>query len=58
MPAKSRHMQRRKERITEAKKNTKLARKIRHRRQWQAGGGLIAIGAGVTLLFLFQSGFF
>ncbi|THV37035.1 hypothetical protein [Glycomyces buryatensis] len=58
MPAKSKHMERRKQRIANAKKNARLASKLRHRRQLQALFGLLAIAAVLTLGYLWQSGFF
>lgn len=58
MPAKSKHMEQRKQRIANAKKNARLAGKLRRRRQLQALFGLIAIAAVLTLAYLWQSGFF
>ncbi|THV22828.1 hypothetical protein [Glycomyces paridis] len=58
MPAKSKHMERRKQRIANAKKNARLAGKLRRRRQLQALFGLLAIAAVLTLGYLWQSGFF
>lgn len=58
MPAKSKHMERRKQRIANAKKNARLAGKIRRRRQLQALLGLVAIAAVLTLGYLWQTGFF
>ena len=58
MPAKSKHMEQRKQRIATAKKNARLAGKLRRRRQLQALGGLLAIAAVLTLAYLWQSGFF
>lgn len=56
MPAKSKHMEQRKQRIANAKKNARLAAKLRRRRQLQALGGLLAIAAVLTLAYLWQSG--
>ena len=58
MPAKSKHMEQRKQRIATAKKNARLAGKLRRRRQLQALGGLLAVAAVLTLAYLWQSGFF
>ncbi|GAA2130715.1 hypothetical protein [Glycomyces algeriensis] len=58
MPAKSKHMEQRKQRIANAKKNARLAVKLRRRRQLQALGGLLAVAAVLTLAYLWQSGFF
>lgn len=58
MPAKSKHMEQRKQRIANAKKNARLAGKLRRRRQLQALGGLLAVAAVLTLAYLWQSGFF
>ncbi|WP_030160085.1 hypothetical protein [Glycomyces sp. NRRL B-16210] len=58
MPAKSKHMERRKQRIANAKKNARLAGKLRRRRRLQALFGLLAIAAVLTLAFLWQTGFF
>ena len=58
MPAKSKHMEQRKQRIANAKKNARLAGKLRRRRRLQALGGLLAIAAVLTLAYLWQSGFF
>lgn len=58
MPAKSKHMERRKQRIANAKKSARLAGKLRRRRQLQALFGLLAIAAVLTLAFLWQTGFF
>ncbi|WP_199037471.1 hypothetical protein [Glycomyces salinus] len=58
MPAKSKHMERRKQRIANAKKNARLAGKIRRRRQLQALLGLVVIAAVLTLGYLWQTGFF
>jgi hypothetical protein len=51
-------MEQRKQRIANAKKNARLAGKLRRRRQLQALFGLIAIAAVLTLAYLWQSGFF
>jgi ferric-dicitrate binding protein FerR (iron transport regulator) len=51
-------MEQRKQRIANAKKNARLAAKLRRRRQLQALGGLLAIAAVLTLAYLWQSGFF
>jgi ferric-dicitrate binding protein FerR (iron transport regulator) len=56
VPAKSKHMEQRKQRIANAKKNARLAEKLRRRRQLQALGGLLAIAAVLTLAYLWQSG--
>jgi len=56
VPAKSKHMEQRKQRIANAKKNARLAGKLRRRRQLQALGGLLAIAAVLTLAYLWQSG--
>jgi hypothetical protein len=58
VPAKSKHMEQRKQRIANAKKNARLAGKLRRRRRLQALFGLIAIAAVLTLAVLWQSGFF
>lgn len=58
MPAKSKHMEQRKQRIANAKKNARLAGKLRRRRQLQALGGLLAVAAILTLVYLWQDGFF
>jgi ferric-dicitrate binding protein FerR (iron transport regulator) len=58
VPAKSKHMEQRKQRIANAKKNARLAGKLRRRRRLQALGGLLAIAAVMTLAYLWQSGFF
>lgn len=58
MPAKSKHMEQRKQRIANAKKNARLAGRLRRRRRLQALGGLLAIAAVLTLAYLWQSGFF
>ncbi|RRS01647.1 hypothetical protein [Glycomyces terrestris] len=58
MPAKSKHMEQRKQRIANAKKNARLAGKLRRRRQLQALGGLLAVAAVLTLVYLWQDGFF
>ncbi|WP_100445384.1 hypothetical protein [Glycomyces xiaoerkulensis] len=58
MPAKSKHMERRKQRIANAKKNARLAGKMRRRRRLQATLGLLVIAALLTLGYLWQSGFF
>ena len=58
MPAKSKHMERRKQRIANAKKNARLAGKIRRRRRLQALFGLVAIAAVLALGYLWQTGFF
>ncbi|MEU5870526.1 hypothetical protein AB0A73_03085 [Glycomyces sp. NPDC047369] len=58
MPAKSKHMEQRKQRIANAKKNARLAGKLRRRRQLQALGGLLAVAAVLTLAYLWQDGFF
>ncbi|MCD0443281.1 hypothetical protein LO763_06530 [Glycomyces sp. A-F 0318] len=58
MPAKSKHMEQRKQRIANAKKNARLAGRLRRRRRLQALGGLLAISAVLTLAYLWQSGFF
>ncbi|GAA2277061.1 hypothetical protein GCM10009853_034030 [Glycomyces scopariae] len=58
MPAKSKHMEQRKQRIATAKKNARLAGKLRRRRQLQALGGLLAVAAVLTLAYLWQDGFF
>jgi ferric-dicitrate binding protein FerR (iron transport regulator) len=51
-------MEQRKQRIANAKKNARLAGKLRRRRQLQALGGLLAVAAALTLAYLWQSGFF
>jgi hypothetical protein len=51
-------MQRRKERIANAKKSARLASKLRHRRQLQALLGLFVIAVLVTAGALWQTGFF
>ncbi|MFG3340437.1 hypothetical protein [Glycomyces sp. NPDC048151] len=56
MPAKSKHMEQRKQRIANAKKNARLAGRLRRRRQLQALGGLLAVAAVLTLAYLWQSG--
>jgi ferric-dicitrate binding protein FerR (iron transport regulator) len=58
VPAKSKHMEQRKQRIANAKKNARLAGRMRRRRRLQALFGLIAIAAVLTLAYLWQSGFF
>ncbi|WP_026923766.1 hypothetical protein [Glycomyces arizonensis] len=58
MPAKSKHMERRKQRIANAKKNARLAGRLRRRRQLQAAFGLLAIAVLLTAGYLWQSGFF
>lgn len=58
MPAKSKHMEQRKQRIANAKKNARLADRLRRRRRLQALGGLLAIAAVLTLAYLWQSGTF
>ena len=58
MPAKSKHMERRKQRIANAKKNARLAGKLRRRRRLQALFGLLAILVLGTAGYLWQSGFF
>ncbi len=58
MPAKSKHMERRKQRIANAKKNARLAGKLRRRRRLQASFGLLAIVILLTAGYLWQSGFF
>ncbi|GAB3650735.1 hypothetical protein [Glycomyces tarimensis] len=58
MPAKSKHMERRKQRIANAKKNARLAGKFRRRRRLQATFGLLAIIVLVTAGYLWQTGFF
>jgi len=58
VPAKSKHMEQRKQRIANAKKNARLAGRLRRRRQLQALGGILAVAAVLTLAYLFQSGFF
>ncbi|WP_026931831.1 hypothetical protein [Glycomyces tenuis] len=58
MPAKSKHMERRKQRIANAKKNARLAGKLRRRRRLQATFGLLAIIVLVGAGYLWQSGFF
>jgi len=58
VPAKSKHMEQRKQRIANAKKNARLAGKLRRRRQLQALGGLLAVAAVLTLVYLWQDGFF
>lgn len=58
MPAKSKHMERRKQRIANAKKNARLAGRLRRRRRLQATFGLLAIAVLLTSGYLWQSGFF
>ncbi|MEU6857402.1 hypothetical protein AB0B28_00795 [Glycomyces sp. NPDC046736] len=58
MPAKSKHMEQRKQRIANAKKNARLAGRLRRRRRLQALSGLIVIAAVLTLAYLWQTGFF
>ncbi len=58
MPAKSKHMERRKQRIANAKKNARLAGRLRRRRRLQAAFGLLAIAVLLTSGYLWQSGFF
>jgi ferric-dicitrate binding protein FerR (iron transport regulator) len=58
VPAKSKHMEQRKQRIANAKKNARLAGRLRRRRRLQALGGLLAISAVLALAYLWQSGFF
>lgn len=58
MPAKSKHMERRKQRIANAKKNARLAGRLRRRRRLQATFGLLAIIVLLTAGYLWQSGFF
>jgi cytoskeletal protein RodZ len=58
VPAKSKHMEQRKQRIANAKKNARLAGKLRRRRRLQALGGLLAVAAVLTLVYLWQDGFF
>ncbi|MCH7229836.1 hypothetical protein L0U85_03020 [Glycomyces sp. L485] len=58
MPAKSKHMERRKQRIANAKKNARLAGKFRRRRRLQAAFGLLAIIVLLTAGYLWQTGFF
>lgn len=58
MPAKSKHMERRKQRIANAKKNARLAAKHRRRRQLQAAFGLLAIAVLLTAGMLWQTGYF
>ena len=58
MPAKSKHMERRKQRIANAKKNARLAGKMRRRRQLQAAFGLLAVIVLLTAAYLWQTGFF
>lgn len=58
MPAKSKHMERRKQRIANAKKNARLAGRLRRRRRLQASFGLLAIVILLTAGYLWQSGFF
>jgi cytoskeletal protein RodZ len=58
VPAKSKHMERRKQRIANAKKNARLAAKLRRRRRLQATFGLLAIIVVVGAGYLWQSGFF
>jgi len=58
VPAKSKHMEQRKQRIANAKKNARLAGRLRRRRRLQALGGLLAVAAVLTLAYLWQSGFF
>jgi multisubunit Na+/H+ antiporter MnhB subunit len=49
-------MEQRKQRIANAKKNARLAGRLRRRRQLQALGGLLAVAAVLTLAYLWQSG--
>src|SRR5690606_27133456 len=58
VPAKSKHMERRKQRIANAKKNARLAGRLRRRRRLQATFGLLAIVILLTAGYLWQSGFF
>jgi hypothetical protein len=58
VPAKSKHMERRKQRIANAKKNARLAGRLRRRRRLQAAFGLLAIVVLLTAGYLWQSGFF
>jgi cytoskeletal protein RodZ len=51
-------MEQRKQRIANAKKNARLAGKLRRRRRLQALGGLLAVAAVMTLAYLWQDGFF